>query len=134
MRLRRVAVGRHHQHRGRLHQHRLAGVGIEDVGEELLGGVHVGPVDQFLGQLVDPVAVGGRARAGAAVGVVARALPLVVVRRADQQVQQPFLLVQAQHLAHLGGPLQDQVVRSKKMASLVTGTMKPRLVVCGVSM
>ena len=52
---------------------------------------------------------GATPRAGAAVGVVGRALPLVVVRRADQQVEQPLLLVQAQHLADLGGPLQDQV-------------------------
>ena len=128
-----VTVGRHHQHRGRLHQHRLAGVRIEDVGKQLLGGVHVGPVDQFVGELVDPVAVRGHARARGAVGVVGRALPGVVVGRADQQVQQPLFLVQPQHLAHLGGALEDQVRAVEEDASFVTGTMNPRLVVCGVS-
>ena len=101
----RVAVGRHHQHRVGLDQHRLAGVRIENVGEQLLGGVDVGPVDQLFAEHVDPRSVVG----GAVVGVVGRALPLVVVGRAEHQVQQPFLLVQAEDFAHLGRPLQDQV-------------------------
>ncbi len=101
----RVAIGRHHQHRVRLDEHRLAGVRVEDVGEELLRGVDVRPIDEFLVGQVDPGAVVRRS----VVGVVGRPLPLVVVHRADHQVDQPLFLVQPEDLAHFRRPLQDQV-------------------------
>ena len=61
--------------------------------------------DQLLVEHVDPGAVVGRS----VVGLVGRPLPLVVVHRAEDQVQESLLLVQPEELAHLGRPLQDQV-------------------------
>ena len=43
------------------------------------------------------------------VRVVRRALPLVVVGHADHEIDQPLLLVEAEHLADLGRPAQHQV-------------------------
>ena len=105
----RMAIGGHDQHRRGLNQHRLARVGIQDVGKKLFGGVNVGPIQQFLIRYVDPRSVGRRARAGAAVSVVACALPLVVVCCADQQVDEPFFLIQAEHFADFRRPLKNEM-------------------------
>ena len=85
----RVAVGWHHQHGGSSHEHRFAGIRVENLREQLFGGVDVGPILQLVAcQGVHPWR-------RSLIGVVACAVGLVVVGLADHEVQQTLLLVEA---------------------------------------
>ena len=102
---RRVIAGRHGEERHvfGIDNDRLAGGGVEHVGEHLLQFIDVGPVDE--------VAARGRVDPGSRrlVGVVAGAVLAVVVREAGDQLRDAFFFIDAERLAHFGGVLEDHM-------------------------